>query len=163
MTIEPVAARGQLFLSVAATERREMVVPSPSAQESYLESGRPERPHRPERVAPPNAASAKEEDPDTSLPPEVSLAEAARIANCDKKTVLRYLNDGLLEWRNIAPPSSSRPTYRVRLSSIIALRTTYRYGPPAPTKTRTSSTSARTAAPPNRPLPSRPLKHVRLS
>jgi hypothetical protein len=60
------------------------------------------------------------------LPPEVSLAEAARIANCDKKTVIRYLRDGVLEWRNIAPPSSSRPTYRIKLESVLALRTAYR-------------------------------------
>lgn len=64
------------------------------------------------------------------LPPEVSLAEAATIANCDKKTIIRYMRDGLLEWRNIAPPSSSRPTYRVKLASVIGLRTSYQQGNP---------------------------------
>jgi hypothetical protein len=62
------------------------------------------------------------------LPPEVSLAKAASIANCDKKTIIRYMRDGLLEWRNIAPPSSSRPTYRVTLMSVVALRMNYQHG-----------------------------------
>jgi hypothetical protein len=76
------------------------------------------------------AAAAGERVHHLDLPPEVSLAEAASIANCDKKTIIRYMRDGLLEWRNIAPPSSSRPTYRVKLASVIALRTNYQQGNP---------------------------------
>ena len=80
------------------------------------------------RVPPTSASNASGLPGKLDLPPEVSLAEAARIANCDKKTVIRYLQDGLLEWRDIAPPSSSRPTYRIKLASILALRTGYRHG-----------------------------------
>ena len=57
------------------------------------------------------------------------MAEAARILNVDRKTALRYLNGGLLEWRNIAPPGSSRVCYRVTLESVMRMRTTYRTGP----------------------------------
>jgi hypothetical protein len=62
---------------------------------------------------------------DLNLPAELSLAEAADVLGVDKKTVLRYMRDGLLEWRDIAPPSSSRPTYRVKLESALKLRTGY--------------------------------------
>ena len=51
------------------------------------------------------------------LPPELSLAKAAEVLGVDKKTVLRHMHDGILEWRNIAPPSSSRPTFRIKLAS----------------------------------------------
>jgi len=74
--------------------------------------------------------SADSAGAELKLPPEVSLAEAARIANCDKKTVIRYIKDGVLEWRNIAPPSSSRPTYRIKLASLLAMRTAYHFGDP---------------------------------
>ncbi len=59
------------------------------------------------------------------LPAELSLAEAATVLGVDKKTVLRYMRDGVIEWRNIAPPSSSRPTFRVKLESALKLRTAY--------------------------------------
>jgi hypothetical protein len=79
-------------------------------------------------IEPNNAGHAAN---DLDLPPEVSLSDAARIANCDKKTIIRYLKDGVLEWRDIAPPSSSRPTYRIKLASLLALRTSYRSGHPS--------------------------------
>lgn len=63
------------------------------------------------------------------LPEEVSLAESAAILGVDKHTVKKYIDEGLLEWRNVAPPSSARPTYRVTLRSVVRLRTTYRTGP----------------------------------
>ena len=63
------------------------------------------------------------------LPPEVSLSEAAEVLGVDKKTVIKYLRGGLLEWRNIAPPTSSRPTFRIKLESVLNLRTHYSTGP----------------------------------
>jgi hypothetical protein len=59
------------------------------------------------------------------LPPELSLGEAAVVLGVDKKTVLRYMRDGVIEWRNIAPPSSSRPTFRIKLESALKFRTAY--------------------------------------
>jgi hypothetical protein len=115
----------------------------------------------PPAVIPPMLSSAPEgASGNLALPPEVSLAEAARIANCDKKTVIRYLRDGVLQWRNIAPPSSSRPTYRIRLDTVLAIRTTYRSGhshtglKSDPHETRRSNPTVND----QRPV----LKHVRL-
>lgn len=62
------------------------------------------------------------------LPPEVSLIEAAHLLGVDKKTVIKYIRGGLLEWRNIAPPTSSRPTFRIKLDSVVNLRTHYSTG-----------------------------------
>jgi hypothetical protein len=45
------------------------------------------------------------------LPTEVSTAEAARILGVSKNTVLKLKAAGLLEYRNMAPPDSSRPVY----------------------------------------------------
>lgn len=59
------------------------------------------------------------------LPAELTLTEAAEVLGVDKKTVIRYMHDGVLEWRNIAPPSSSRPTFRIKLESALKLRTGY--------------------------------------
>lgn len=69
---------------------------------------------------------------DLELPPELSLAEAAEVLGVDKKTVIRYMHDGVLEWRNIAPPSSSRPTFRIKLESALKLRTHYTSEPEQP-------------------------------
>lgn len=67
-----------------------------------------------------------------NLPAELSLAEAAAVLGVDKKTVLRYMHDGVIEWRNIAPPSSSRPTFRIKLESALKLRTQYTSEPEQP-------------------------------
>jgi hypothetical protein len=98
------------------------------------------------------------------LPPEVSLAEAASVANCDKKTIIRYMRDGLLEWRNIAPPSSSRPTYRIKLASVIALRTTYRHESPDRRHGRGDDGDMPTKRQPRPDLPHarHQFKHIRL-
>lgn len=61
------------------------------------------------------------------LPKEVTTAEAARIFRCDTKTVLKYLRNGLLEWRDAAAPGSSRPYYRITLDSVLRLRTSYQF------------------------------------
>jgi hypothetical protein len=95
------------------------------------------------------------------LPREVSLAEAATIANCDKKTIIRYMQDGLLEWRNIAPPSSSRPTYRLKHASVVALRTAYRRENPV--SNHHVDDPASRIRPLPKPAPSQQqFKHIRL-
>jgi hypothetical protein len=66
------------------------------------------------------------------LPDEVTTTEAAEILGCCKHTVLQYLVEGLLEWRNAAPPSSERPVYRLTLRSVLELRLGYRRGNPHP-------------------------------
>lgn len=66
------------------------------------------------------------------LPGEVSTGHAAKILGISKDTLLKLKDDGLLEYRNAAPPSSSRPIYRFSLASALALRTTYRADSPAP-------------------------------
>jgi hypothetical protein len=59
------------------------------------------------------------------LPTEVSTAEAARILGVSKDTVLKLKAAGLLEYRNMAPPDSSRPVYAFALRSVLELRTSY--------------------------------------
>jgi hypothetical protein len=66
------------------------------------------------------------------LPKELSTAEAAAILGCCKHTILRYCEDGLLEWRNTAPSSSNRPVYRFTLRSVLELRLGYQRGNPRP-------------------------------
>lgn len=61
---------------------------------------------------------------------ELSLREAAKELHCDPKTVIRYIEDGLLQWRNAAPPSSTRPRYRIKSESVLQLRNSYRLGTP---------------------------------
>src|SRR5262245_50082265 len=59
------------------------------------------------------------------LPEEVSTERAAEILRCSKDTVLKLKAEGLLEYRNVAPPSSSRPVFAFTLRSVISLRTSY--------------------------------------
>jgi hypothetical protein len=66
------------------------------------------------------------------LPEEVSTKQAAAILGCCRHTVLQYLADGLLEWRNTAPPSSTRPVFRLTLRSVLELRRAYQHGSPHP-------------------------------
>lgn len=58
-------------------------------------------------------------------PQEVGTAEAAEILGVSKDTVLKLKAAGLLEYRNMAPPGSSRPIYTFTLRSVMALRTSY--------------------------------------
>jgi hypothetical protein len=67
-----------------------------------------------------------------NLPEEVNSQQAARILGCCKHTVLQYLEAGLLEWRNTAPPCSNRPVYRFTLRSILELRLGYHRGSAKP-------------------------------
>jgi hypothetical protein len=74
------------------------------------------------------------------LPEEVTACQAAQILSVSKHTALQFLEDGLLEWRNAAPPSSSRPVYRITLRSVLRLRLEYKSGsarpPAAPAENR---------------------------
>ena len=65
-------------------------------------------------------------------PTEVSAKEAARILGCSKDTVLKFKDAGLLEYRNLASPKSSRPLFRFRLESVVRLRTEYQADIPTP-------------------------------
>ena len=60
-----------------------------------------------------------------SLPTELSTEEVAQVLGCSKDTVLKLKQDGMLEYRNVAPPTSSRPVYRFTFESVRALRTSY--------------------------------------
>ncbi len=68
----------------------------------------------------------------SDLPKEVSTEEAATILGLSKDTVLKLRAAGLLEFRNAAPPGSSRPAYRFLLDSIVRLRTSYETDEPTP-------------------------------
>jgi hypothetical protein len=81
------------------------------------------------------------------LPEEVGTGEAAAILNCSKHTVLQYLEEGLLEWRDAAPPSSTRPVYRITLRSVLDLRLGYQRGSPRPRAGESSRPRRRTAGP----------------
>jgi hypothetical protein len=70
------------------------------------------------------------------LPREVSTADAARILGVTKDTVLKYKDAGLLEYRNLAPPFSSRPVFAFSLASVLKLRTTYETDEPPPFRRR---------------------------
>jgi hypothetical protein len=65
-------------------------------------------------------------------PQEVGTAEAADILGVSKDTVLKLKAAGLLEYRNIAPPTSSRPVYAFTLRSVMELRTSYERDEPLP-------------------------------
>jgi len=91
------------------------------------------------------------------LPEEVTTQEAAAILGCCKHTVLQYLAEGLLEWRNAAPPSSQRPVYRLTLRSVLELRLGYRRGSPHPPQPLQPSQTRRRSAPSSHYQP----KHLR--
>ena len=66
------------------------------------------------------------------LPKEVSTAEAARILGVSKDTVLKLKEAGLLEYRNLAPPTSIRGVFRFLLASVLELRNNYQTDFPTP-------------------------------
>jgi hypothetical protein len=90
---------------------------------------------------------------DLDLPQEVSTQQAAAILGCCKHTILQYRVEGLLEWRNTAPPSSNRPVYRFTLRSVLELRLAYQRGdaraprPPEEKKRRRSTAGTSTFKP----------------
>jgi hypothetical protein len=82
------------------------------------------------------------------VPTEVSLSGAARLLGVDHKTAKKYLTAGLLEWRDIAPPGSTQPTFRVKLDSVTRIRYAYRVGSPAPAPAKSLRTSTRVVSKP---------------
>ena len=76
---------------------------------------------------------------ENGLPQEVSTAEAASILGVSKDTVLKIKSAGLLEYRDKAPPTSSRPKYAFSLRSVLKLRTTYEVDEPAPFRAKEPS------------------------
>jgi hypothetical protein len=71
-------------------------------------------------------------DEHEEAPKEVGTAEAAEILGVSKDTVLKLKAAGLLEYRNTAPPDSSRAVYAFTLRSVMELRTSYDRDDPAP-------------------------------
>ena len=91
------------------------------------------------------------------LPEELSTQEAARVLGCCKHTVLQFQEEGLLEWRNAAPPSSQRPLFRFTLRSVLELRLAYQRGSPRPPGPFTPKLRPRRSAPATQYQP----KHLR--
>lgn len=69
---------------------------------------------------------------ESGLPGEVSTAEASEILGVSKDTLLEYKRKGLLPFRNLAPPGSTKPIYMLPLDAVVQLRTTYQTEEPAP-------------------------------
>lgn len=72
----------------------------------------------------------------SDIPKEVSTEEAAQILGQSKDTVLKFRAAGFLQYRNAAPPGSSRPVYRFLLESVLKLRTSYEIDDPTPASPR---------------------------
>src|SRR5262249_45353143 len=68
-----------------------------------------------------------------SLLPEVGTEKAGRILGVSKDTVLQLRAAGVLPYRNIAPPGSTRPVYRFPLADVLRVRQDYQIAaPPQP-------------------------------
>jgi hypothetical protein len=89
-------------------------------------------------------------------PQEVGTARAAEILGVSKDTVLKLKAAGLLEYRNMAPPESSRPIFAFTVRSVMELRTSYEREEPTPPMS-TSQSQRRRAAQQNKKY-----KHVKL-
>jgi hypothetical protein len=66
------------------------------------------------------------------LPGEVGTARAAEILGVSKDTVLAYREKGILPFRDLAPPGSTKPVYMFPVDAVVRLRTTYQTEGPAP-------------------------------
>jgi hypothetical protein len=68
------------------------------------------------------------------LPAEVSVstAQAAEILGVSRDTVLEYKRKGLLPYRDLAPPGSTKPVFMYPLDAVVGLRTSYQTDDPAP-------------------------------
>lgn len=49
----------------------------------------------------------------------LTVQQVCRRLNCDSNTVYRYIDTGVLRAINIAPPTSTQPTYRIYRWSLI--------------------------------------------
>lgn len=65
------------------------------------------------------------------LPAEVSTAQAAEILGVSKDTVLEYKRKGLIPYRDLAPPGSTKPVFAYPLDAVVELRTSYQTDEPA--------------------------------
>jgi hypothetical protein len=110
---------------------------------------------RHERSTEPETPAPGGTDDRLICPREVGTHEAAKILGVSKDTVLRYRESGLLPFRNVAPPGSSRSDFRYPLKSILAMRNRYELAEaPAATAPR---------EPPRRPVKGpRQYKHLDL-
>lgn len=86
----------------------------------------------PQRASSAEGAGRVTPGDDGEPPKEVGTAEAAEILGVSKDTVLKLKAAGLLEYRNTAPPGSSRPVYAFTLRSVMELRTGYERDQPMP-------------------------------
>src|SRR5581483_9039014 len=86
----------------------------------------------PERADDVETRSGKTSDECGEPPKEVGTVQAADILGVSKDTVLKLKAAGLLEYRNTAPPGSSRPVYVFTLRSVMELRTSYERDQPPP-------------------------------
>jgi hypothetical protein len=59
------------------------------------------------------------------LPEEIGVNEAAMILNVSRRTVIRYIEDGVLIARDAAPLRSKHKSYRLPLKAVIEMRTDY--------------------------------------
>jgi hypothetical protein len=80
----------------------------------------------------PGAVGGETSEAFVEPPQEVGTAKAAEILGVSKDTVLKLKGAGLLEYRNTAPPGSSRPVYAFTLRSVMELRTSYERDEPLP-------------------------------
>lgn len=80
---------------------------------------------------------------ENGLAAEVSTKQAAKLLGCSKDTVLKLKDAGLLDYRNAAPPDSSRPVYRFSLLSIREFRNSHDSRPPQPSSERQPNRRAR--------------------
>ena len=83
-------------------------------------------------VSEPGGGEAQAPEEFGEPPQEVGTARAAEILGVSKDTVLKLKAAGLLEYRNTAPPGSSRPVYAFTLRSVMELRTSYERDEPPP-------------------------------
>lgn len=93
--------------------------------------GRKPRPAGEAAVSPADAG-ADSTAGDLRLPAEVGTAEAAELLGVSKDTLLEYKKKGLLPFRNLAPPGSTKPMFMFPLDAVVKLRTTYQTEEPAP-------------------------------
>ncbi|MEM1350680.1 MAG: helix-turn-helix domain-containing protein [Myxococcota bacterium] len=56
---------------------------------------------------------------------ELSLIEAARVLELDRRTVKKLVEQGVLPARLASPPSSQRPRYRIPTEEVLTYRNTY--------------------------------------
>jgi hypothetical protein len=115
----------------AAVER--ITAPGPSESAATNRRGRRTQ-LRPGQCQSGTTEGAEEDDRSdhNDMPREVSTAQAAEILGVSKDTVIAYKRKGLLPFRNLAAPGSTKPMFAFPWDAVIQLRTTYQTEQPAP-------------------------------